>query len=53
MEIKRRNSCIVDRQAQIIKRKPNKNNIKKLEVAKAAICDFHNPTDKFLKHLRE
>ena len=53
MEAKKRSTNSLDRQARIVKRKPNVDNLQRAEIGKAAVCDFHTPTDKFLKIMKQ
>lgn len=50
---KRITSKSLDREARIIKRRPNVDNLHRAEISSATVCDFHMPTDKFLKMIRK
>lgn len=49
--LKGRNSCSHERHKRIIQRRPNEASLQQQRIEKAAVCDFHMPTDKFLKNL--
>lgn len=51
--MKKRNSCSCDRERRIIRKKPNQGSLHRAQIEKAAVCDFHTPTEKFLKVLRK